>query len=70
MLHLPERRGVPLKPRMNDEIRFLQSWFQNPLKTGAVSPSGRALARMMASYLDPRIEGPVIELGPGTGPVT
>lgn len=70
MLHLPERRGVPLKPRMNDEIRFLQSWFQNPLKTGAVSPSGRALAKMMASYLDPRIKGPVIELGPGTGPVT
>jgi phosphatidylethanolamine/phosphatidyl-N-methylethanolamine N-methyltransferase len=24
----------------------------------------------MASYVDPRIPGPVIELGPGTGPVT
>lgn len=28
------------------------------------------LARTMASYVDPRITGPVIELGPGTGPVT
>eukprot|EP01037_Dinobryon_pediforme_P008153 gene8153-8237_t len=38
--------------------------------TGAVSPSGRMLAAKMASYVD--IDGldPVIELGPGTGPVT
>ncbi|TCT05114.1 class I SAM-dependent methyltransferase [Aquabacter spiritensis] len=70
MLQSPGRRGVPHKPRLNDEIRFLQSWFQNPLKTGAVSPSGRALARLMAGYLDPNQDGPVIELGPGTGPVT
>jgi phosphatidylethanolamine/phosphatidyl-N-methylethanolamine N-methyltransferase len=33
-------------------------------------PSGRALARTMASYVDPQSTGPVIELGPGTGPVT
>ncbi len=37
---------------------------------GAVTPSGKILARTMASYVDPRIPGPVIELGPGTGPVT
>jgi phosphatidylethanolamine/phosphatidyl-N-methylethanolamine N-methyltransferase len=37
---------------------------------GAVTPSGKVLARTMASFVDPRIEGPVIELGPGTGPVT
>jgi len=58
------------EPRIKDEVRFLHSWIRNPLKTGAVSPSSPALAKMMASYLDPRIEGPVIELGPGTGPVT
>ncbi|GGF76839.1 methyltransferase [Azorhizobium oxalatiphilum] len=69
MLQSQDRRCAPAKP-LKDEVRFLQSWFQSPLKTGAVSPSGRALARMMASYLDPRTEGPVIELGPGTGPVT
>lgn len=38
--------------------------------TGAVAPSGRFLADRMASYIDPRRSGPVIELGPGTGPVT
>ena len=37
---------------------------------GAVTPSGKILARTMASFVDPRIPGPVIELGPGTGPVT
>ncbi len=70
MLQSPNPRGPKSKPQVNDEIRFLQSWFQSPLKTGAVSPSGRALAKMMAGYLDPKVEGPVIELGPGTGPVT
>lgn len=53
-----------------DEARFLRSWFNRPLVTGAVSPSGRGLARMMASFVDPSADGPVIELGPGTGPVT
>ena len=33
-------------------------------------PSGKALARTMARYVDPKSSGPVIELGPGTGPVT
>ena len=55
---------------LEDEARFLRSWFERPLVTGAVTPSGRMLARTMASYVDPRRDGPVIELGPGTGPVT
>ena len=37
---------------------------------GAVTPSGQALARTMARYVDPDIPGPVVELGPGTGAVT
>ena len=53
-----------------DEARFLRSWFERPLVTGAVTPSGKMLARTMASYADPSVPGPVIELGPGTGPVT
>lgn len=56
--------------RRGDEARFLKSWFEKPLVIGAVSPSGRALARMMATYADPATPGSVIELGPGTGPVT
>jgi phosphatidylethanolamine/phosphatidyl-N-methylethanolamine N-methyltransferase len=56
--------------RLDDEVRFIASWLQHPLKVGAVSPSGRALARAVAAEVDPSIPGPVVELGPGTGPVT
>src|SRR6185295_327852 len=56
--------------RLNDEVRFIRSWIEKPLSTGAVTPSGKLLARNMARYVDPDGEGPVIELGPGTGPVT
>jgi phosphatidylethanolamine/phosphatidyl-N-methylethanolamine N-methyltransferase len=67
----PSPRKLPLgKDRFEDEARFLRSWLERPLLTGAVTPSGKMLARTMASYVDPRVPGPVIELGPGTGPVT
>ncbi|HEY7231139.1 MAG TPA: methyltransferase [Pseudolabrys sp.] len=56
--------------RLDDEMQFIRSWIEKPLSTGAVMPSSRVLARAMARYVDPRSSGPVIELGPGTGPVT
>ena len=59
-----------LEERWQDEARFIKSWFDKPLVTGAISPSGPALAKMMARYVDPRGQGPIVELGPGTGPVT
>jgi len=58
------------KPRLDDEVRFLRSWIEKPLHVGAVMPSGRLLARTMANYVDPYSEGPVVELGPGTGAIT
>jgi phosphatidylethanolamine/phosphatidyl-N-methylethanolamine N-methyltransferase len=60
------RRGI----RLDDEVRFIRSWIERPLSTGAVTPSGKVLARTMARYVDPDSTGPVVELGPGTGPVT
>lgn len=56
--------------RFADEARFIKAWFENPGATGAVSPSGRFLARAMARCIDMEATGPVVELGPGTGPVT
>lgn len=53
-----------------DEVHFIRSWLEKPLSTGAVAPSSKLLARTMAGYVDPDADGPVIELGPGTGPVT
>jgi len=56
--------------RLDDEVKFIRSWIEKPISTGAVMPSSRVLARAMARYVDPQSNGPVIELGPGTGPVT
>jgi phosphatidylethanolamine/phosphatidyl-N-methylethanolamine N-methyltransferase len=56
--------------RFDDEVHFLRSWIEKPLTTGAVMPSSKVLARTMAAYVDPKSEGPVVELGPGTGAVT
>jgi phosphatidylethanolamine/phosphatidyl-N-methylethanolamine N-methyltransferase len=56
--------------RLDDEVRFIRSWIERPLSIGAVTPSGKLLARTMARYVDPNSSGPVVELGPGTGPVT
>ena len=53
-----------------DSARFLRLWLQNPRLIGAVSPSGPALAKAMASYVETARGGVVVELGPGTGPVT
>jgi len=62
---------VAKKPlRLDDELQFIRSWIDKPLRTGAVMPSSKALARAMARRIDPNATGPVIELGPGTGPVT
>src|SRR6202166_4868129 len=60
------KRGI----RLDDEVRFIRSWIERPLSIGAVTPSGKNLARTMARYVDPNSSGPVVELGPGTGPVT
>src|ERR1700692_267999 len=60
------KRGI----RRDDEVRFIRSWIERPLSIGAVTPSGKILARTMARYVDPNSTGPVVELGPGTGPVT
>lgn len=64
------RRFEQNKIRLNDEVRFIGSWIKKPLAVGAVTPSSKLLARTMAQYVDPDADGPVIELGPGTGPIT
>lgn len=58
------------REKLGDEARFIKSWLDDPRRTGAVTPSSPALAKRMASYVDPDVPGPVIEIGPGTGPVT
>ena len=69
--HTPRRRiAGRVSSKILDEVRFFRSWVESPLKTGAVSPSGPALAAMMARHAEPDRDGPIVELGPGTGVVT
>jgi phosphatidylethanolamine/phosphatidyl-N-methylethanolamine N-methyltransferase len=63
----PEKRR---ETRFGDHARFIRTWLGKPLVIGAVSPSGRDLARTMAAAIDLDGNGPIIELGPGTGVVT
>jgi len=62
--------GETRRPGLADSARFLKTLVAAPRLTGAVAPSGRALARAMAAAIGSPPQGLVVELGPGTGPVT
>jgi len=63
-------RALKKPLRLDDEVRFLRSWIETPLRMGAVMPSSKFLARAVARYVDIHSTAPVIELGPGTGAIT
>ena len=52
-----------------DRLLFLSLWLRHPFRIAAVSPSGHALAALMTAEVKPE-DGPVIELGAGTGVFT
>ena len=52
-----------------DLQRFLRSWVDDPLRVGAIAPSGASLARLITSEISER-SGPILELGAGTGVFT
>jgi phosphatidylethanolamine/phosphatidyl-N-methylethanolamine N-methyltransferase len=62
--------GGARRPGLADKARFLRTLVASPRLTGAVAPSGRALARAMAAATGSPPQGLIVELGPGTGPVT
>lgn len=80
MLELPRSHVRSLKDKFQrlksdklnsiEELQFLRTWVENPLKTGAVAPSGADLAHKMVSFVEVGPHTRVLELGPGTGSVT
>jgi phosphatidylethanolamine/phosphatidyl-N-methylethanolamine N-methyltransferase len=56
--------------RLGEAAQFFKSWTEKPMQLGSVTPSSRILSKVMASHVDPASEGPVVEIGPGTGPIT
>ncbi|TPK34844.1 phospholipid methyltransferase [Mesorhizobium sp. B2-5-4] len=53
----------------NDALSFLVAWTVAPFRVGSVTPSSSSLAALMTRNIGPET-GPVLELGPGTGPFT
>jgi phosphatidylethanolamine/phosphatidyl-N-methylethanolamine N-methyltransferase len=72
MRHRGEAQKVASKTaeKFGDAAQFFRTWAEKPLQLGSVTPSSRFLSRAIASYVDPHADGPVVEIGPGTGPVT
>jgi phospholipid N-methyltransferase len=57
------------KSACSDFLHFFRSWMNNPLRVAAIAPSGDSLARIMTMEIA-ALDGPIIELGPGTGVFT
>ncbi|MBS0470142.1 MAG: methyltransferase domain-containing protein [Proteobacteria bacterium] len=53
----------------NEKAAFLRGLIARPLDVSALMPSSKHMARAMAELI-PGNDGPVLELGPGTGAVT
>jgi phosphatidylethanolamine/phosphatidyl-N-methylethanolamine N-methyltransferase len=65
------RAGQSVKDNpLREQLLFLRGLIANPVNVGAIAPSSPALARAVAAQVDPCSDGPVLELGPGTGSMT
>ncbi len=51
-------------------LAFLTQFLRNPKEIGAIVPSSDRLGRAMAAFVPEDEERFVVELGPGTGPIT
>lgn len=59
--------------KLSDQIEFFRQFRRRFETTGAIAPSSSGLARSMTRFLaarDPETPVRVLEIGPGTGPVT
>ncbi len=55
---------------VTEQLRFLGRLIASPRGVGAIAPSSVRLARAMAAQMDLGRDGPVLELGAGTGALT
>jgi phosphatidylethanolamine/phosphatidyl-N-methylethanolamine N-methyltransferase len=53
---------------LQDNLRFFRALLARPRTVGAFAPSGPHLARAIAAQI--QVDGPVLELGPGSGSLT
>jgi phosphatidylethanolamine/phosphatidyl-N-methylethanolamine N-methyltransferase len=55
---------------LSDTTLFLREWIAHPQRIGSIVPSSPRLAAAMAQWIPRDRDSYVLELGPGTGPVT
>jgi phosphatidylethanolamine/phosphatidyl-N-methylethanolamine N-methyltransferase len=67
-----EAHGKPRRWALisREQRMFFRMWLSNPRHIGAIAPSSRRLADAMARQVPVEDDGPVIELGGGTGVIT
>lgn len=58
------------RDRIANDFRFLKGWVKEPKAVGSITPTSKLAARLMASLIPKDSDLPVLELGPGTGPIT
>ena len=64
-------RQLKMGDTLSDYRAFLTQFVRNYRTTGAIAPSGRALATALCRHVGRRAEGQrILEAGPGTGAVT
>lgn len=56
--------------QFDEDFKFFRGWMDNAKAVGSVTPTSKICARSMASVVQPDSGLPVLELGPGTGPIT
>jgi len=61
---------VPTTVTLEDRKMFVARWMRAPLEVASVTPSGAELCRSMAAAAGAGPGRRVVELGPGTGPIT
>ena len=55
---------------MKNPFPILKAFLANPIRTGSVAPSSRALAENIANGVPFPLGKTIVELGPGTGAIT
>ena len=59
-----------MKKRIDSDLRFLKGWIKKPRSVGSIKPTSPAAAKVMIAEIPANSDLPLLELGPGTGPIT
>lgn len=59
-----------IRDRVSNDLKFLKGWVKQPKSVGSIKPTSKQAADLMASFIPSESDLPILELGPGTGPIT